>query len=265
MWCTGKKHEAKYHECRSSCCALGAVLSLVFVLYLSCGTGSLVYNLYHLSALRHFHSLAVDNTIPLPSATGNLLHRAAGLGSKQAATDIAYFAERIGPDWPAADPLLHYLGSRGLIARRLGWELPDAVWDLAHHRDIRIEAEEMRIGGPQGNPEFVTRREQGGIEHVVLYWQHNHLTTLLMIPEPGEYRLTVRARDWPPVPLRLRIALGNHGEQLTWNTGDYAWSNQSVDLTLSRGLTSLSLLYCPPADNRTQNASIDYVTLEPVN
>ncbi len=267
MACIKERWErrARIFGWRVSWSAFGSMPFLILVLCLRFDVGPLVYNLYHLSALRHFRSLAVDNMRSVPSMTHNLLHCAARLGSRRAAADIVYFIETIGPDWSRADPLLHYLGSRGLIARRLGWELPDAVWDLARYGSTRIEAEKMTIAGAATPNPYAAIETRDDRSFVVLYWQHNYLRTSIVVPATGSYRVTVNASDWPPPPFRLRVGIGEQSKLLVWTQGDHAWHEQTAVFALPRGVLELDIHFAvEPGDDPVQDAHIDWLTLERV-
>jgi len=239
------------------------ILVAVAALFCFGGIGRLAFNAYRLEIVQYLYRLDSDVDASELHRALDLLDLAAALGHSEAIAERSHLQRAFaGYGDTDPDPLLLWLGLRDAYAARLGNAIPASVWRLALEGGARIEAEEMAITGAPMPNQYVAIAAHEGADFVVLYWEHNRLTTPLVIPQSGQYRLTVFARDCPPPPLRICVAVGGCDVQLRWGRGDYNWRGQSQKVWLPRDLTSLSLSYETPPGNRTQNASIDYIELE---
>jgi hypothetical protein len=236
-------------------------LAIAATLCGACIVGHIAYNWYRIDLVRELHYLAQGVDEPISQTVWRRLDLAAALGCAKASKEQASL-ERVFRERTGQDPLLLWLGVRDLNAGRTGTLAPESVWTMAREGNTTLEAEEMAIAGTRLPNRHVATVSRGDLQYVTLYWQHNYLSTPLVVPRSGQYRVTVQAQDCPPVPLRLRVTLDGHSEVLIWEHGDYAWRSKSTDMILSRGMTSLSISYDTPPNNVMQNASIDYIMLE---
>jgi len=238
-------------------------LSIVAVILLATHfTGDLSYNLCNIVAVRYIQHVSMGKESPISVTLYECLVWSMRFGNKQADEALIYLNEVTGNKWPNVDPHVLWLGFNDWQGNRQGRPYPKSIWSLIDNGQARFEAEEMLIGGVSTPNRFVEVRAKENVKYTVLYWQNNHLYTKLVLPTTGIYRFTVRAIDWPPTPLRIRMDVGGTSEEFIWKSGDYTWQDQSKLVILPRGMTSVRLTYLTPKGNRTQNASIDYLEME---
>jgi hypothetical protein len=242
------------------CLAILVVFSLTMPL-----SGSFAYNLYRVALVEYLQELSTGGEKPLHPDVNEWLVRSASWGNRQASEELNYLRQARTLPGAELDPLLFWLSIYRWQEERVGRPSSDVSWYLARDGRVRIEAESMWIGGAATpNPFVATRREESS-GYVNLYWPNNYLYSRLVVPVTGTYRVAVRAIDWPPMPLRLRVDIDEESHELLWDVGDHKWREQEFTLHLARGMTVLRITYLTPLGNRTQNASIDYLELQRVD
>lgn len=224
--------------------------------------GRFAYNLYNIAALHYIQQIDLGNEFPIPSEVDIWLRRSVKYGNQQAKKELERFQQLSGPSWPKMDSLIFWATYNDLHVNQWSPSIEKKDWGVVQKAPVRLQAEDMHIGGVQFPNRFVVVQKQGNIAYVRLYWRHNYLHKRLIIQEAGLYRITLHAQDWPPPPMRIRVDIDGQSEEFVWTLGDYQWRSQSKQVHLPRGIFTLRITYLTPQGNRTQNASIDYVELE---
>jgi hypothetical protein len=236
-------------------------ISVIFIALLAMPlAGNLAYNLYHVAMARYVHEVSMGSEMAAPETIYEWLDRSIFFGYSQAADELEHLRLVTTPQWPKTDPLLFWLGIQDWNMKIQNRSFPDSVWTFVRNKEARIEAEEMLTAGVRlPNPYVSYRKQDDETKYVALFWGLTSLEIPLVVLNDGSCYITVRAKDWPPSPLRIRIRVDNQERVLEWNGGDRTWRDKVVDFDLPRGKHTLRLTYLPPSGNKTQKASIDYI------
>lgn len=237
-------------------------------------SGNFAYNLYQVALSDYLQKVSNENKTPIPSNLLNLLDWSASLQNYKAIEESEYLRQVLDPELTKVDPLMFWLGIQGWSGQQQNRFYPDSVWEFAHNNGhVRVEAEEMLVAGvPEPNQYVSYRSQDENIKYVALFWGLNSLELPFLILEDGTYLFTVRAKDWPPSPLKVRLRIQELSAVikkefqfqeyiLEWDIGDRVWRDNSVKFFLPRGKYVLHITYMPPAGNRTQKSSIDYIEI----
>ncbi len=255
-------------EARVRCHSVTALVTLITVtVILSTRLGGIfVYNRYQVDLVGYLRRISAANDVSPPPRIYELLNRSASWGNRYASEELGFLIDNLGSDWSVTDPLLLWMGIQQWHSTSQASPYPAAIWGLANTEYARIEAEQMLLVGVRTPNPFVSyRRYNEQVDYVALFWGLNSLEVPVTVLHDGSYKLTIRAKDWPPVPLRIRAIVDEQAYVLEWDQGDRAWRDQDARLDLARGRYNLQLTYLPPSGNKTQKASIDYIVIERVN